>query len=358
MSSDSDKFNYEDFMKTNKFLENSKFDKIYNEFNTKSILTGNAKTYCEQIKEDLSFTPLNEEFRKTICNNIYKIIGILNDWDNVTFDEFPKDGQMYCMYLKNWIYEKIENQYPLESTNINIFQDIKDQLEKKSRCQKSFPCKFYVLDWNDMIKLRKIYTFALIYHSNLHIFHKEKSIECKYLNYIGKGLIEYYDSTSKCSKKGKEDPFCNELKEFQNNYMLDDLHLTLSKEDIDYQFNGEEKTGCPLEIISLKNPFKLLYKGGKNRWHLGDEPTDFHKSTIISASSAIGTTVGVSAFLLYLYKYTYLGSLFRTRMQINNSLFDNMDTESHNFTLPTSEYDRKHFENNDYNIQYYSLNNS
>ncbi|SBT52591.1 PIR Superfamily Protein [Plasmodium ovale wallikeri] len=358
LSSDSDKFNYEDFKKTNNFLENSKFEKIYNEFNKEPTLIGHAKTYCEQIKEELSFTALYEEFRTAVCNNIYKIIGILNDWDNVTFDEFPKDGQMYCIYLKNWIYEKIENKYLLESRNIKIFQDIKDRLEKKSRCQKSFPCTFYALDWNDMIKLRKIYTFALIYYSNLHKFHKEKSIECKYLNYMGKGLKEYYDSTRNCSRKGKEDPFCNELKEFQNNYMLDDLHLTLSTEDIDYQFNGEEKARCPLEIISLENPFKLLYKERKNRWYLGDEPTYFHKSTIISASSVIGTTVGVSAFLLYLYKHTYLGSLFRTRMQNHNSLFDNMDTESHNFTLPTSEYDHKHFENNDYNMQYYSLNNS
>ncbi|SBT57925.1 PIR Superfamily Protein [Plasmodium ovale wallikeri] len=80
--------------------------------------------------------------------------------------------------------------------------------------------------------------------------------------------------------------------------------------------------------------------------------------TIISATSAVGTTVGISAFLLYLYKYTSLGTLFRTLMQKDNISFDNMDREAHDITYPSSKYEHTNFENSDYNITYYSLNNS
>ncbi|SBT59143.1 PIR Superfamily Protein [Plasmodium ovale wallikeri] len=128
--------------------------------------------------------------------------------------------------------------------------------------------------------------------------------------------------------------------------------------DLDYKFDDTDTVNCPLEIKSLEYPLHLIYKEGKNRWHLSDQPIGSLNSSIISASSAIGTTVGISAFLLYLYKHTSFGSLFRTRMQKDNMILDDVNEGTQSLMLSTSHYESLPFENSDYNITYYSLNNS
>ncbi|SBT56863.1 PIR Superfamily Protein [Plasmodium ovale wallikeri] len=75
-------------------------------------------------------------------------------------------------------------------------------------------------------------------------------------------------------------------------------------------------------------------------------------------SSAIGATAGISLFLIYLYKFTNIGSFFGHVNQKNNTMFLNMDTEPHNLTQPTSEFENSNFESSHYDISYYLLNNS
>ncbi|SBT56738.1 hypothetical protein POVWA2_074960 [Plasmodium ovale wallikeri] len=57
-------------------------------------------------------------------------------------------------------------------------------------------------------------------------------------------------------------------------------------------------------------------------------------------------------------KFTNVRSFFGYVNQKNNTMFLNMDTEPHNLTQPTSEFENSNFESSHYDISYYLLNNS
>ncbi|SBS95784.1 PIR Superfamily Protein [Plasmodium ovale curtisi] len=356
MSTEGENFDYEEFINEYEFLKPLIFNQIYKKINNENSSNTDDNQYCNTVKDQLSIPSGYEEHILHFCNILYKIIFNLKGLQNDLYDEEPEDYKMYCSLLKYWLFEEKGN-LPISQNTDHIYQSAKNKLEIILQDDNTFPCTFYELNRNDMIKLRKIYAFVLIYFSNLGTF-KNKFIYCKYLDYLGKGLIEFYSSMSTCSKKWTQDSFCNELKEIQNNYKLDNFHLIHFTEDTDYHFGADETVGCPLEIKSMNKPFNLLYKEGKNRWLLTDEPISSLNNSIISASSAIGATVGISSILVYLFKFTNIGSLFSRGKEDNNAMFINIDEEMPDFTYSISEPEHNNFGNSTYNISYYSVGNS
>ncbi|SBT52064.1 PIR Superfamily Protein [Plasmodium ovale wallikeri] len=294
MSTGGENFDYEGFIKENNFLKALTFNKIYEKFNEyRSNIDG--EEYCNAVKDQLSISSSNEEHISHFCNILYKIIFNLKRFQNDLYENEPEDYKMYCSLLKYWLYEEKRTLPILQNTD-HIYESAKNKLEIILQDNKTFPCTFYELDWKDMIKLRKIYAFVLIYFSNFRTF-KNKYIDCKYLDYLGKGLIEFYSNMNTCSKKLTQDSFCNELREIQNNYKLDNFHLIHFTEDTDYQFEADET-------------------------------------------------------------FTNIGSLFNRGKQDDNTLFLNIDEGTYDFTYPISETEHNNFGNSPYNISYYSVGNS
>ncbi|SBS94729.1 PIR Superfamily Protein [Plasmodium ovale curtisi] len=356
ISTDIEKFTYDDLEKQNELLKTTNFGKIFKEFNDENNFNPGDKENCNKIKSDLSISYPYDEFSYKFCNILYKIVVTLRNIQNDYFNGIHKDDKMYCLSLKYWLYEQLGNSDIMGLNTNNHFQNVKEYLESKIKYSVPFPCTFNKLDIEEINKLRKIYAFALIYYSNIGSF-QNRYIECKYLDYLGKGLIEFYHSMSTCSKKLTQDNFCNELKEIQNIYKLDNLHLIHSTENKDYQF-GDETVECPLEIKSVNDPFKLLYKEGKKRWLLTDKSIVPLNNSIISVSSAIGATVGISSFLVYLFKFTNIRSLFSRSKKEDNTRFLNIDEGMHDFTFPISEQEHNNFGNSEYKITYYSVGDS
>ncbi|SBS93733.1 PIR Superfamily Protein [Plasmodium ovale curtisi] len=358
MSSPLDNFTYEDFKSEYEILENSNFHRIYKKFNDEYKEDDGAERNCTQIKSELSNTYNDQDLILNFCKILYKIIAKVNVWQNDDQDEISEDNQMYCLHLKYWLYENIETGNEKGLKIKNEFQSWKDKLEAHVKGDLKHTCTINELEWRDINKIRSIYAFILIYYRNLEAFNKNELIKCKYMDYLGKGLKEYHESIKLCSGEKEQDNYCKEFNEFRKTYNIDKLYWENSTLKTEYNYAEESTEDCPLNIESLKNPLIISYRHNNNILYLSNKPMDFHKRTIISASSAIGTTVGISAFLLYLYKYTSLGSLFLSRMKNHNTTFENMDPEAHNFALLTSEVGNTNFENTDYNIGYYSLNNS
>ncbi|SBT02117.1 PIR Superfamily Protein [Plasmodium ovale curtisi] len=358
MSSLIDNFTYEDFKRDHKILEHSNFQRIYENFNDKYKEDGKAKENCGQIESKLSNTYSDKELILNFCRILYKIIAKVNLWQNDDEEEISEDNKMYCLHLKYWLYENIETGYEKGLKIKKEFQSWKDKLEAHVKGELKHPCTINELEWRDVNKIRSIYAFILIYYRNLEAFNKNELIKCKYMDYLGKGLKEYHESIKLCSGEKEQDNYCKEFNEFREIYKIDKLYWEDSTLKTEYNYAQESSENCPLNIESLQNPLIISYRNKNNILYLSNTPIYFQKSTIISASSAIGTTVGISAFLLYLYKYTSLGSLFLSRMKKHNTTFDSMDPGAHNFALITSEVGNTNFENTDYNIGYYSLNNS
>ncbi|SBT57093.1 PIR Superfamily Protein [Plasmodium ovale wallikeri] len=335
MSGLSYNFNYDEFKNPHNILEKSKFDIIYNEFNNHN----------------------DEQLILDFCHNLYKINIKINGWENMLFNEFPINDKTYCISLKYWLYERIDK-LDLKGQKIhNNVQQLKEMLESKINSNLSVPCAFNELEWNEHQKLRSIYAFMLIYYSNLDKFHN-KLIDCKYINYMGEGLKEYNESLKKCSTEKDLSNYCKEFNEFKEIYKEDYLHWKTSTVDKAYIYSDEDTVNCALQIESLKDIIHLSYWNKKEKIHLSNYPFDSQKSAVISASSAIGATAGISLFLIYLYKFTNIGSFLGHVNQKNNTMFLNMDTEPNNPTQPNSEFENSNFESSHFDISYYLFNNS
>ncbi|SBT84678.1 PIR protein [Plasmodium ovale] len=298
-----------------------------------------------------------KEFLKKLQHNLNKICSTVNMSANGYFKKTPNNVKEYCIYFKHWLYDEILSNESYILNIDKIFKEWENQTNNGDYKHFRELCTYNTLTLDEIKQLTSIYAFKLIFYDNINIFNTEKNKPCRYLSDLGKGLKTYSESISRCSIENNEDKFCKELKEFQNIYNLDKLYLKTT-ESSDYKLVEEETINCPLVIESLKEPLLLMYKEGINRWYLSDEPIHFLSTSVISASSAIGTTVGISAFVFYLYKNTNIGSLFIHGKQKKNTKFLNVDEERHVLAFPISESEHTNFGNSEYKILYYSSDNS
>ncbi|SBT84457.1 PIR protein [Plasmodium ovale] len=357
MTTSSDNLTYDELKGVYPFLKDVNFDEIYEEFKDTTKYEETGKTHCTQLKDKLLCNYIEENIQLNFCNILYKVIVKINGLNNNVFNEID-DDKMYCFCLKYWLYDHLDkNTLPLGQNIDDYFQKWQNGIKEKIQTSAPNPCVFRELNWEQREKLKSIYAFILLYYKNINLIPEKGKVDCKYMNFFGKGLKAYYDSLSECSLEN-EDNYCKEFREFKETYGLDKIYWEISKVNEKYIYDGNSSAQCALQTKSRNNLLYLTYWYDDKKLHLSNEPIDFQKSAIISASSAIGTTVGIPAFLLYLYKYTSLGSIFRTRIQKNNIMLNNMDRENHDNTFPTYEYENTDVENADYNISYFSLNNS
>ncbi|SBT72079.1 hypothetical protein, conserved [Plasmodium ovale] len=272
----------------------------------------------------------DEKLILKICHNLYKMNVKINGLHDHLFNYLSKNDKTYCASLKYWLYEEIGKMDPKGQEINENFQKLKEVLDKE---------------------------YKVSYH-NIDLFNENKIIECKYMDYIGKGLKEYHDTLKRCPAKTEQSKYCKDFNELNEIYKEDYIYWKTSTVDNEYIYLDQDTVNCALQIESLKDPLHLSYWNKKEKLHLINYPFNSQKSAVISASSAIGATAGISLFLIYLYKFTNIGSFFGHVNQKNNTMFLNMDTESHNLTQPTSEFENSNFESSHYDVSYYLLNNS
>ncbi|SBT56396.1 PIR Superfamily Protein [Plasmodium ovale wallikeri] len=354
-------FSYDSLENEYQSLKNSIFSNIYNIFNNSCNSTDRTEDISDTCKQYIIEKTDNEyvnNFLKKVHHNFKTTYLTVNKRDNVTFTDELENYNEYYIYFKWWLYDEILSKDDYKSNVIKIYEEweklINDQTYKSLQNQ----CAFNKLELNDVEKLLSIYSLKLIFYKNVQIFKEEENKPCRYINYFGKGLKAYYESIGRCSKDKKEDAYCNEFREFQKIYMNDNIYISTSSSNNEYIANGENTEKCALVIESLKNPLLLIYKENYDTWHLSDHPLNTLNSSIISASSAIGATAAISAFLLYLFKFTNIGSLFGYGNKKDNKMFLNVDQGTHDFTFTISEPEHNNFGNNEYKISYYSSDNS
>ncbi|SBT74233.1 PIR protein [Plasmodium ovale] len=221
----------------------------------------------------------------------------------------------------------------------------------------SYQCTFNKLNLDDIKKLKSIYAFKLIFYNNINIFNNEKHKPCIFLNTLGKGINEYINSIDKCAKEDPPGNYCKEFNEFRKIYQ-DNIYWKNSATEIEYIELNDETANCALSIKQLETPLLLEYKNGTNILHISDKPINFKSNSIITGISAMSSVTGISLLLLYLYRLAPLKSILLNRAQTNNKKLNILGEETNDFASGISELEHTNIENGDYNISYYSLNNS
>ncbi|SBS93614.1 PIR Superfamily Protein [Plasmodium ovale curtisi] len=353
---DEEYFTYDELKEKIDFPKSSTFGKIYEELNNNDKFDNTGKEYCNALKSELGHFSYDDNLLYDFCNNLYKII--VKNWNNDVFDEIKRNDEMYCFSLKYWLYDKLKSIGPKNIKIDKIFEEWQKGIKNKVDASLEDPCIFTVLEWKEYNKLKSIYAFILLYYMNAKTIYEKRNIDCKYLKFFGEGLKAYYESLNECSTEKQENNYCKEFSEFEKIYGLSNIHWGTSTGYEKYSYVENSSEHCPLKIESHNEPLYLTYWYDKEKLHLSNKPIDFQKSTIISASSALGATAGISAFLLYLFKFTNIRSLFGQGRQQDNTMFLNVDEESHGFTFPISDLKHTNFGNNQYNISYLSVDNS
>ncbi|SBS94771.1 PIR Superfamily Protein [Plasmodium ovale curtisi] len=356
--SPSENFTYDQIIVVYPFLKNINFGKIYEEFKDKDDYDETGNTYCKELKATLFNNIIDEDIQLNFCNILYKVIVKIKGWNNSIFNGIDKDDKMYCFCLKYWLYDNLnENILPKGQNIDDIFEKLQNDLKNKIDKNISNPCIFRKLEWEQREKLKSIYAFILLYYMNVKSIREKDNVDCKYLNYFGKGLKAYHESLNECSTEKEDDNYCKEFNEFQKIYGLKNKHWETSILHEKYSYAENSSDRCALKIESHNNPLHLSYWYEKEKIHLSDYPID-SQSTIISASSALGATAGISAFLLYLFKFTNIRFLFGHGKQKENTAFLNVDQGRHDFAFPISEPEHTNSGNSEYSISYYSLGQS
>ncbi|SBT73639.1 Plasmodium vivax Vir protein, putative [Plasmodium ovale] len=353
-----DYFTYDELKEQYNFLETLTFGKLYKELNDNNSFDSDGIRYCNQIKAELSSDLYGDDIPSNFCNNLYKIIVKIKSLNNEIFVGIDKNDKMYCFTLKYWLYDQIKSNGARGLEINDLFEKWQTGIKDKIKTTISNPCTFNILTEEQYNKLKSIYAFVLLYYNNINAIDDKKFVLCKYLNYFGKGLKAYYESLSECSKGKRDDNYCKEFNEFKELYKLDKVFWKNSTYNTKFIYDADSTDDCPLVIESVKNPIRIKYIEKDNILYLSDQPIDSSKGSIISGSSAAGATVGISAFLFYLFKFTNIRSLFGLGKQTDDTMFLNVDEGSHNFSFPISEQEQANFGNSEYNIAYYSAGNS
>ncbi|SBT56777.1 PIR Superfamily Protein [Plasmodium ovale wallikeri] len=345
---DKEYFTYDELKEQLDFLKSSTFGKIYEELNNNDTFDNTGKGYCSALKSDLGQFSHDDNLLYNFCNNLYKII--VKNWNSDVFAEIKRNDEMYCFSLKYWLYDNLKSLGPKNIKIDKIFEEWQMGIKNKVDTRLEDPCIFTVLEWKEYNTLKSIYAFILLYYMNVKSIYEKGNVDCKYLKFFGEGLKAYYESLNKCSTEKEDDNYCKEFNEFQKIYGLRNIYWETSTGYEKYSSVENSSEHCALKIESHNAPLRISYWYENEKLHLSDYPIDFKKSTIISASSALGATAGISAFLLYLFKFTNIRSLFGRGKQQDNTMFLNVDEESHDFTFPISYSKYTNFGNNQYNI--------
>ncbi|SBS90253.1 PIR Superfamily Protein [Plasmodium ovale curtisi] len=359
MTTPGDNFTFNELKEVYEFLGNTKFGKIYGEFKNENSNEKDGEKNCKEIKDSFLSNDIDQDIQLKLCDNLYKVIVHVNKMNNEIFNGIDKDDKLYCFSLKYWLYYHIDKTSVPMGINVDeIFEKWQNGIKNKIYSKLSNPCIFRKLEWEHREKLKSIYAFMLLYYENINSISEKAIVDCKYVNFFGTGLKAYYESVRYCSKKQPPDDYCKEFNEFENIYGLGEIYWETSKEYEKYNYDRNNSEHCALKIESSNNPLHLSYWYDEKKLHLSNQPIDFHKSTIISASTALGTSAGISAFLLYLFKFTNIRSFFGYGKKKDNTMFLNVDEGSHYITFPISESKHNNLGNNEYNISYLSLGNT
>ncbi|SBT83945.1 PIR protein [Plasmodium ovale] len=318
---------------------------------------GNTINVCNKYDIKGTDNYYVKELLQKFLHNIRNTYLTVNNLNNVYFKETLEDLKEYCIYFKYWLYDQILSIDYYESNISKIYEEWEKELKGEMYGNLSYQCTFNKLQLDDIKKLKSIYAFKLIFYNNIDIFNNEKYKPCIFLNTLGKGLNEYISSIDKCTKEDPPGNYCKEFNEFRKIYQ-DNIYWKNSATEIEYIELNDETENCALSIKQLETPLLLEYKNGTNILHISDKPIKFKSNSIITGISAMSSVTGISLLLLYLYRFTPLKSIFLNRAQTNNKKFNIIGEEMNDFTSGISKLEHTDMENGDYNISYYSLNNS
>ncbi|SCA60375.1 VIR protein [Plasmodium vivax] len=255
---------------------------------------------------------LNEQ--KNTCKRLFRNTFLLSDGGYST-----EDFNKYCDILYIWLYFEIEKNN-LNAQIINqIFQGSINAAQQKSRNQISCPYVSYHEILHEPEKLMKLSTFnknAEKFQSVL--MNKNDSSDCSCQKYVFDCVNIYNDMYGKyCSDEHSKynTQLCEIAKQFGTLYTG---YLFNKRNDISYELKPLSSTTTNHVVNCQTNIASVISTS------TGERSSSVTSKTL---NTALGTMAGIPPFLALIYKFTPVGTWFRSQNRKNISVFKNLDED-------------------------------
>ncbi|EDL42675.1 variable surface protein Vir21, putative [Plasmodium vivax] len=315
-TSDKD-FSVDNIKKKYKFIEDSNFYKIYNEFNWDcrdgrysdlgvSCFNGSSNGWTK--------FPEVTNILKKLYSNLYRIYvtngGDNNDYFDDNEDEIDKMGYFYVKY---WLYDQIFNNNLNDSKIKELYQGWNNYVKKEVEHKSNNPCIFYSLKKDEIKNIRKIYAFSTLLYQNVNKFKTNYNNNSKYMDYFGEGLDAFFSSINKCSSEKHTDNYCKEFKEFLNKCKDESLNAGILIYHGNNVYSPDDSNKYLLSIETYENkPLYIILKDKKmlNFLKTSNFLSNKNRNTI-AATSAVGSAIALSSIFYYFYKFRPFGRNLR-----------------------------------------------
>ncbi|SCA59749.1 hypothetical protein PVT01_000040800 [Plasmodium vivax] len=253
-----------------RFMNKSKFSKIYDVFLKKcENFDGdfmNESCYKSTFPE-IKGSPTVTSLLKELYSNLFRAYETILFKGNTYFDYVECTNYKLCYTsLKYWLYDQIIIKDLKEKEINEIITGWETYIKNKVKNIPRNQCLFNELTLDEIKRLKNIYALYAVLYDNNVTFENCKDNKCKYLEYFGKGLDELISSINSCFSNPSTTNYCNEFNEFlelckedkENAGIIiyDEITQSIDDDTTKYLLYSEENNDKPLYIY-LKDE-KLL----------------------------------------------------------------------------------------------------
>ncbi|SCA59694.1 hypothetical protein PVT01_000034000 [Plasmodium vivax] len=289
-----------------KFIKDSNFYKIYDEFNKNcDLYVGDIPGSCYKGElgnhvGDTNVTGLLKDLYSNLYRIYYTMQTVSNDYFENKRHEVIKMGYIY---LKYWLYDKITKQDFNDSQIQKIFDGWKNYIKDNVPNKPENSCIFFNLNKNEMKKFKKIYAFSTILYENVNSFESHNN-NSKYMDYFGEGLDEFISSINKCSIEKSTDNYCNEFTEFLNICKDGNEYAGIIVHDESTKRKADRAEKYLLASEIYKDNHLYIYLNDKKMLNFLKTSNFLSNKyrTTIAATSVVGSAIGLSSIFYYFYK--------------------------------------------------------
>ncbi|SBS92873.1 PIR Superfamily Protein [Plasmodium ovale curtisi] len=293
------------------YAEYECFKKNLNGFSTN--ITGDHSTVCHNT--------LNETIKgdQRILGYFKQLKMYLQKYNNSGTSKSSNS----CRYINYWLNDKMRNLDELNPDNFYLF---KKYAECEEHGQK-FKCTsgIYLLPEEEYKSINELYELYDAYYT-YSSFKSNSYVSCDYANTF---THKHNNLVYKCNYK-ENNNMCNELK----------IVRELFEKNI-----VETRNVCGRKLIKLLT-IPDAYASEKIK------ASEFLSS--ISPMPVLPSIIVISVILLFLYKFTPIGSLFLRQINRKNIISNNLDEQTQEF-LYNSNKENSNYEKRSYNIAYKSI---
>ncbi|SBS92137.1 PIR Superfamily Protein [Plasmodium ovale curtisi] len=316
------------------FFDDSKVESIQEEF--RKICKDNSGSqkcftetqdyseYCNCVSEQLN--KLQTKLKEML--QIYQ-----GESSNIMSNENTEDVKKQCLCLKNSFYNNVIKVVKEETNVYELFKRCNFDIIDKKNGVPSTLCTFRNLNIRGMERIKSIYDFYLFYYSNIKDLTVDQKLD-KPPNGYKKGFYEHCNGIIHCLNEKSNSEYCDEFKEYHNYYNAFKVFLE------GLIFYGKEadgsdcNNGCVLAESLLKGQYLLELRKEIKRIKSKYRSTNYSTTAI---------TITPREFWV------------RIRKLKNKEAHINVDDETEDKSLFTSENQENDSKNKGYSISYKSV---